>query len=124
MPGWPENPAHRQPVDRPDRWDLLSAGWFSPPVHDEDRVPRFAIQLEVRTDRPLKQAQLDQLVEGGHGLNVGGRPGQRTLRVTLEMDGGDVVGVLARSQNVVLDRVPGTVRHAEASELRSRTLRR
>jgi hypothetical protein len=75
--------------------------------------------LEVRTDKPLAQAQLDTLARletGVHGLLAIGKARSRTLSVSLTMSGGDVVGALARSLNVVLDVVPGTVRLAEVVE--------
>jgi hypothetical protein len=83
-------------------------------------VASFAVRMEIRTDRPLTQAQLDGLDGGRHELLAIGKPRTRTLSVSLTMDGGDVVGALARSMNVILDDVPGEVRHAEVTELRPR----
>jgi hypothetical protein len=86
-------------------------------------VPSYAVRLEVRTDRPLSQAQLDKLDElaaGRHELLAGGKPRGRTLTVSLTMAGADVVGALARSLNVVLDLVPGRVHVAEVTEQRPR----
>jgi hypothetical protein len=83
-------------------------------------VSRFAVRLEVRTARPLTPAQLDGLDGGRYQLQADGRPRSRSLAVALEMAGGDVAGALARSLNVVLDQVPGVVRHAEVTELRRR----
>jgi hypothetical protein len=76
--------------------------------------------MEIRTDKPLTQAQLDGLDGGRHELLATGKPRARSLSVSLTMDGGDVVGALARSMNVILDEVPGDVRHAEVTELRPR----
>jgi hypothetical protein len=81
-------------------------------------VSSYAVRLEVRVERPLTQAQLDQLGElatSRYELLATGRPRSRTLSVSLTMAGGDVVGALARSLNVVLDQVPGDVRHAEVT---------
>ena len=86
-------------------------------------MPSYAVRLEVRTDRPLSQAQLDRLDElaaGRHELLAGGKLRGRTLTVSLTMAGADVVGALARSLNVVLDLVPGRVHAAEVTEQRPR----
>lgn len=83
-------------------------------------MPRYTVRLQVHTTRPLTQAQLDQLDGGRHPLQAEGKPRTRTLRVDLEMTGGDVAGALARSLNLVLDQVPGEVRHAEVTEIRRR----
>ena len=87
-------------------------------------MPSYAVRLEVRADRPLSQAQLDQLDTGQHELVAAGKPRSRTLNVSLTMAGGDVVGALARSLNVVLDIVPGEVQLAEVIQQRPRTLAR
>lgn len=82
-------------------------------------MPRYAVHLEVHTARPLTQATLDKIDDGGrHDLLATGRPRTSTLTVSLEMDGGDVAGALARSLNLVLDQVPGEVRRAELEQLR------
>lgn len=81
-------------------------------------MPRYTVRLQVHTTRPLTQAQLDELDGGRHPLTADGRPRSSTLHVDLEMTGGDVAGALARSLNLVLDQVPGEVRHAEITELR------
>lgn len=87
-------------------------GWFLAPVHDEEVVPRYAVHLHVHADRPLTQ-QLETLKGGRHDVQVDGRLRSRKLTVDLTIAGGDVAGALARSLNVVLDQVPGDVRHAE-----------
>lgn len=83
------------------------------------RVPRFTVRLEVRTARPLSQAQLDEIHGERYELRVDGRPRASTLLAELVMDGGDVAGALARSMNVVLDQVPGEVRHAEVTQMQA-----
>lgn len=89
--------------------------WFLALVHDEQVVPRYAVRLQVHADRPLTQQQLEALDGGPHGLQANGRPRARKLTVDLTIAGGDVAGALARSLNVVLDQVPGDVRHAEVT---------
>lgn len=81
-------------------------------------MPRFAVRLEVHTARPLTQAVLDEITGERYELVATGRPRSSTLSVDLKMDGGDVAGALARCLNVVLDQVPGAVRHAEVQQLR------
>jgi hypothetical protein len=90
-------------------------GWFLVLVHDEQVVPRYAVCLQVHADRPLTQHQLGALDGGPHGLETNGRPRARKLTVSLTVAGGDVAGALARSLNVVLDQVPGDVRHAKVT---------
>lgn len=85
---------------------------------------RFAVRLDVRTDKPLTQTQLDALAGGRRELLATSKPRTQSLTVSLEMDGGDVVGALARALNVVLDVTPGVVRHAEVTELRPRAVAR
>jgi hypothetical protein len=79
-------------------------------------VPRYAVHLDIRTDRPLKEDDVARLSGGRHEVEATGEPRRRTLVVDLVMDGGDVVGALARALNVVLDAIPGVVRHAEVTE--------
>jgi hypothetical protein len=81
-------------------------------------VPRYAVHLEVRTDRPLTQQRLDGLDGGRHQMVATGTLRSHTMNVTLEIDGGDVAGALARSLNVILDTMPGDVCHAEVTKLR------
>ena len=76
-------------------------------------MPSYAVRLQVHTDRPLTQRQLETLDGGPHDVQVDGRPRSRKLTVDLTIAGGDVAGALARSLNVVLDHVPGEVRRAE-----------
>lgn len=78
------------------------------------------MKLEVRSHRPLTREQLDGLAGGRHEVRAMGRPRTTTLLVSLTIVGGDVGGALARALNVVLDQVPGDVRHAELSRLRQR----
>jgi hypothetical protein len=83
-------------------------------------VPRYAVKLEVRTNRPLTRQQIDDLAGGRHEVRAMGRPRTTTLLVSLTIAGGDVAGALARALNVVLDQVPGEVRHTELTRLRPR----
>jgi hypothetical protein len=83
-------------------------------------VPRYAVRLDIHTAKPLTQPQLDTLNGGRWEMLATGKPRSKTLTVSLEMDGGDVVGALARSLNEVLDVVAGEVTHAEVTELRPR----
>jgi len=83
-------------------------------------VPRYAVRMEIRADRPLKREELERLAGAGHEIQVAGEPRRRMLAVSLVMSGGDVVGALARSMNVVLDEVAGEVRYAEVTEARPR----
>ena len=88
-------------------------------------MPSYAVRLEVRAERPLTQAQLDQLGElesSRYALLATGKPRSRTLSVSLTMAGGDVVGALARALNVVLDVVPGEVQAAEVVQQAPRTV--
>jgi hypothetical protein len=83
-------------------------------------VARYAVRMDIRTDTPLKREELERLSGAGYEIEVAGEPRRRTLAVSLVMSGGDVVGALARSMNVVLDEVAGEVRHAEVTEARPR----
>jgi hypothetical protein len=87
-------------------------------------VPRYAVKLEVRANRPLTRQQIDELAGGRHEVRAMGGPRTTTLIVSLTIVGGDVAGALARALNVVLDRVPGEVRHAELTQLRRRPMPR
>jgi hypothetical protein len=83
-------------------------------------VPSYAVRLEVRVEKGLTQAQLEQLDGGRHEVVASGKVRGRSLEVSLTMAAGDVVGALARALNVVLDVVPGEVRAAELVEQRPR----
>jgi hypothetical protein len=87
-------------------------------------VPSYAVRLEVRVEKGLTQAQLEQLDGGRHEVVASGKVRGRSLEVSLTMAGGDVVGALARALNVVLDVVPGEVRAAELVEQRPRPVPR
>jgi hypothetical protein len=83
-------------------------------------VARYAVRMDIRTDTPLTRDELQRLAGAGYEIVVAGAPRRRTLTGRLVMSGGDVVGALARSMNVVLDEVAGEVRHAEVTEARPR----
>ncbi|HEV7758475.1 MAG TPA: hypothetical protein VGO78_05785 [Acidimicrobiales bacterium] len=87
-------------------------------------MPSYAVRLEVRADKALTSAQLEQLDGGRHAVVAAGKVRGRSLEVSLTMAGGDVVGALARALNVVLDVVPGEVRAAELVEQRPRPVAR
>ena len=83
-------------------------------------MARYAVRMDIRTDTPLKREQLERLSGAGYEIQVTGEPRRRRLAVRLVMVGGDVVGALARSMNMVLDEIAGEVRHAEVTEARPR----
>jgi hypothetical protein len=81
-------------------------------------VGTYLVRLQVRSDRPLTPSQLGQLDGGRHEIAATGKPRSQALHVTLTIAGADVVGALARSLNVVLAIVPGSIREAHVAESR------
>jgi hypothetical protein len=76
-------------------------------------MSRYAVKLDLRTDRPLTAGQIAAVQGGRWDMRALGRPRGRRLAVSLSIDGGDVAGALIRAQNIVLEQVPGEVIHAE-----------
>jgi hypothetical protein len=83
-------------------------------------VPLYQVHLEIRTARPLNAEQIAQLEGGKHEVLATGQVRSRRLTVTLRMEGGDVVGALARALNYVFDQVPGDVDHAQVTASKPR----
>lgn len=80
-------------------------------------VPRYAVRLDIRTDRPLTAERIAAVQGGRWGVRALGQPRGRKLSVDLSMEGGDVAGALIRAQNLVLDQLPGEITHAELTIL-------
>lgn len=78
-------------------------------------MPRYAVRLRIDCSEPPTAQQLVGMRGGRWGISATRRGGM--VSVAMLMDAGDPAGALARCMNVVLDRVPGAVVHAETDQL-------